>query len=378
MLKGYANAHRVFNDDHFLKIAIKNGHFIIKNQLRKDGGLNRNYKNGKSSINGYLEDYATTIDAFLGLYQITLNEDWLQYARELTDYCFQHFYDSKSQMFFFTSDEDEALIARKIDTDDNVISSSNSIMANNLFLLGHYFYNQEYTSTAKQMLHNIKERALKYGSGAANWLSLYLNLTGDFYEVAISGKEARERIEELNTHFIPNKLIVGATEDSSIPLLENKYNEGQTTIYVCVDGACQLPVTQTKEALKTTKYQIIMKILQIIFIALVALLHFYFMILEMFYWTKPKGMKAFGLTKELAEQSKVLAANQGLYNGFLAAGLVWAILNKSFTDQIAIFFLVCVTFCRHLWVLFNKEDENLLYTSRSGYFRTNIHAIKNV
>ena len=86
-----------------------------------------------------------------------------------------------------------------------------------------------------------------------------------------------------------------------------------------------------------------MELLAQVLIGLVALLHLYFMILEMFFWTKPKGMKAFGLTKELAEQSKVLAANQGLYNGFLAAGLIWAILNKNFTDQIAIFFLICVT-----------------------------------
>ena len=86
-----------------------------------------------------------------------------------------------------------------------------------------------------------------------------------------------------------------------------------------------------------------MEILAQILIALVALLHFYFMILEMFYWTKPKGMKAFGLTKELAEQSKVLAANQGLYNGFLSAGLIWSLLDNNYGDQIAIFFLVCVT-----------------------------------
>ena len=85
-----------------------------------------------------------------------------------------------------------------------------------------------------------------------------------------------------------------------------------------------------------------MDILQLIFVALVAILHTYFMILEMFYWTKPKGLKAFGLTSEFAEQTKVLAANQGLYNGFIAAGLIWSIINTNFTNQIALFFLSCV------------------------------------
>lgn len=85
-----------------------------------------------------------------------------------------------------------------------------------------------------------------------------------------------------------------------------------------------------------------MDVLQVFLVALVAFLHIYFMILEMFYWTKPKGLKAFGMTKELAEQSKTLAANQGLYNGFLAAGLIWSLINKNFSDQIALFFLSCV------------------------------------
>lgn len=86
-----------------------------------------------------------------------------------------------------------------------------------------------------------------------------------------------------------------------------------------------------------------MKFLQLFLIALVAFEHVYFMILEMFLWTKPKGLKAFGNTKEKAEESKILAANQGLYNGFLAAGLIWSILNKNYQDPLAIFFLSCVT-----------------------------------
>ena len=253
MLKGYINAYRVFNDDHFLEIALKNGNFIIQNQLREDGGLNRNFKNDKSNINAYLEDYATTIDAFINLYQVTLDEQWLQNAKQLTDYCFDHFYDDKSQLFFFTSNTDAHLIARKIDTDDNVIPSSNSIMATNLFLLGHYYSNKKYSENATQMLHNVKEKVFQYGGNSSNWLSLYLNYIGDFYEVAISGKDAELKLKELNQHYIPNKLIVGSTKDSNLPLLEYKYSDNQTTIYVCIDGACQLPVTETKKAVQQIK-----------------------------------------------------------------------------------------------------------------------------
>lgn len=84
-----------------------------------------------------------------------------------------------------------------------------------------------------------------------------------------------------------------------------------------------------------------MTALQIIFIALVAFIHGYFLILEMFMWTTPKGIKVFGLkNKEFAEETQVLAANQGLYNGFLSAGLIWSILSEN--TAVAVFFLSCV------------------------------------
>ena len=79
-----------------------------------------------------------------------------------------------------------------------------------------------------------------------------------------------------------------------------------------------------------------------IVIALVALLHVYFMLLEMFFWTQPLGRRAFGITSEFAQASKSLAANQGLYNGFLAAGLVWGLLLGDSGNAIQVFFLGCV------------------------------------
>ena len=83
-----------------------------------------------------------------------------------------------------------------------------------------------------------------------------------------------------------------------------------------------------------------MPILALSLIALVALLHAYFLVLEMFLWTRPLGMKVFRLTRDKAESTRVLAANQGLYNGFLAAGLVWSILGER--RDVATFFLACV------------------------------------
>ena len=85
-----------------------------------------------------------------------------------------------------------------------------------------------------------------------------------------------------------------------------------------------------------------MDIAAAIVIALVALLHGYFLVLEMFLWTRPVGLKTFGQTKAAAEASRVLAANQGLYNGFLAAGLLWGLSLGQEGFGVKVFFLVCV------------------------------------
>ena len=79
-----------------------------------------------------------------------------------------------------------------------------------------------------------------------------------------------------------------------------------------------------------------------VIVGLVALLHLYFLVLEMFLWDKPAGLRAFGHTREAAAASRVLAANQGLYNGFLAAGLIWGLARGAAGTDIKVFFLGCV------------------------------------
>ena len=77
-------------------------------------------------------------------------------------------------------------------------------------------------------------------------------------------------------------------------------------------------------------------------VAFVAIEHIYILVLEMFLWTTPRGLEAFAMTLEYAEQTKVLAANQGLYNGFLAAGLIWALIKKDEGFALRVFFLSCI------------------------------------
>jgi len=248
MIKAYADAYRVFDNQEFLDSALKNAEFILNVQTKDDGGLYHSFKDGKSTINGYLEDYASVGEAFISIYENTLDEKWLTASRNLTNYTFDHFFDDTNKMFYFTSDDDAKLVARTIEYRDNVIASSNSIMAKNLLKLSHYFDNESYATTSIIMLHNIMPEIAEYPSTFSNWLDLMLNYTNNYYEVAIVGTEVEEKIKDLNTHYLPNKLIIGSKTDNNLPLLKNRYVKGKTLIYVCVNKACKFPVSEVDNA----------------------------------------------------------------------------------------------------------------------------------
>ena len=250
MIKGYVEAFKTFQIQAYLTEALKSAQFIIENQLQSNGALNHNYKDGQSSINGYLEDYATLIDAFISLHEVTLDEKWIRLSKKLTDYTYENFYNQENSMFYFTSKKDEKLVARSFEYRDNVIAASNSIMAKNLFILSHHLDNEKYLNTSSKMLHNVHPEIETYPSGYSNWLDLTENYKNKYYEIVVVGKDANSKIKELNTSYLPNALVAGSLKESTNPLLKYRYIDDETLIYVCVNNSCKLPVSEASEALK--------------------------------------------------------------------------------------------------------------------------------
>jgi uncharacterized protein YyaL (SSP411 family) len=253
MIKGYIDAYKAFQVTEYLNAAQTNAQFLIDNQLQENGALNHSYKDGKSSINGYLEDYTAVIEAFIALYEVTLNDAWINKANELAEYTFENFFDEEKNMFYFTSKEDEKLVARNFEYRDNVIPASNSMMAKNLLILSHHFDNEKYLTTTSKMLHNVQPEIESYPSAYSNWLDLMSNFQDNFYEVVVVGKDASKKIAELNARYLPNILIAGSTSESKKPLLNYRYIDGETLIYVCVNNSCKLPVSNISEALNFIK-----------------------------------------------------------------------------------------------------------------------------
>ena len=252
MLQAYLDAYFSFNNKHYLDIALKNANFIVNQQMDDNGKLMHSYKAGKSTINGYLEDYSIVASAFIKLYQATYDEKWLQYCDKLIQYSITHFYDQESGMFFFTSNLDPKLVARKMEVTDNVIPASNSVMANALFDLGVLLDNSKYKNKAKIMLNNVKPDMSYFGY--SNYGTLMLKYLEPFYEIAIVGNQANEKTIEFNQEYHPNKIFLGSNSSlSKMELLENKYIEGKTMIYVCENKVCQLPTDNINEAQKLLK-----------------------------------------------------------------------------------------------------------------------------
>ncbi len=247
MLKAYIDAYSVFEEQHFLDVAIKNIEFIFTNAKIKGNQLS--HLAGKN-INGFLEDYSFLIEALIALYETTFDETYLNKANDLMTYCIIHFRDTDSGMFYFTSDEDKALLSRKMELTDNVIPASNSSIAKSLFRLGHHFENEEYILMSRKMLNNVLNEFENYGAGYSNWAMLHLYFTQPFYEVAIVGNSVDEKRKSFNKHYLPNVIFAGCKTESSLPLLKNRSKEGATLIYVCVNKTCNKPVSEPEEALK--------------------------------------------------------------------------------------------------------------------------------
>jgi len=261
MLKAYSDAYDVFGEQDFLLAALKCARFIRAVQLRSDGGLFHTWSarfsldpiNGKSSINGFLDDYAFTIDALITLYQSTFDEEWLLLSKNLTEYVFKHFSDEHSPMFFYTSDDDPKLITRKIELSDNVIPASNAVMAKNLFYLGHLTGNLAWIEFSASMLRAMKKEILGYGAGYSNWMMLQLHFVFPFRELAIVGKSVDKTKELLRKHYLPNQIFAGSLGVSDLPLLQHRYVEGLTLIYICENQSCQMPMENVADVIKQLK-----------------------------------------------------------------------------------------------------------------------------
>lgn len=253
LLKGFVDSFKALGDENHLNIALKNAHFIANKIWSPDGNLMHIYKNEKTSINGFLEDYAFVIDGFISLYEVTFDENWLLHSKNLINYCLDHFYDEKKQLFRFTSDLDEALISSHFEIEDNVIPASNSVMASNLFKLSVYFENSHYEEISRQMVSQIIP-SIDYPSAFSHWLIAALHFSDYQKELAICGEASLVHLKEINQNYFPSIVLSGSEKKSDLPFLQNRLLENKTLFYLCQNKMCLAPKNNISEVYKDLNY----------------------------------------------------------------------------------------------------------------------------
>ncbi|MGK7392667.1 MAG: thioredoxin domain-containing protein [Candidatus Cyclobacteriaceae bacterium M2_1C_046] len=245
---GITDAYRAFGDVKFLDLAERNIKFINDN-MRFDGVLQRIYNVDGSRLDAYLEDHAAYIHALIKLYEVTFNEKYLDIAKEQMEYVITHFYDHNEQMFFYNSAASEQLIARKKEIFDNVIPSSNSMMGINLYFLSLYYDEPKYRSMAENMLRRVSDLIPNEPVYLSNWANLYYYISIPTAEIVIVGDAYKQYQKDLFTYYHPNKIIMGDKKEGKLPLMKSRSAiDGETTIYVCFDKTCKLPVHKVEEA----------------------------------------------------------------------------------------------------------------------------------
>ena len=246
-VKGLAHAAVIFDEPRYLDLGREIITTLLNNQW--DGNqLKRNFKNGYSTIDAFLEDYAHMIDGLIALHQADLEENWINAAVSLTEKAIQEFSDEKSGMFFFT-DSRSNLIARKMEINDNVIPSSNSVMAHNLFALGSLTGRMEWINRAEQMMYNVYDGMEMYGSGYSNWAMLLQRMITGQKEVVFAGNNVDEAISEFRGQIDIPFLLARVTESSTLSISQGRHSTDDLIIYVCEKGVCSLPVKSVAEAI---------------------------------------------------------------------------------------------------------------------------------
>ncbi len=249
VLSGVLASYRALRAESDLELALKNAAFIEQQFWQSEGNLCHTYKNGKASINGFLEDYAFVIAAFIDLYEVTFNEKWLQHSKQLMDYCLDHFYSESRELFSFTSRLDPELISPHFEIEDNVIPASNSVMAKNLLRLSVYFGQAHYRNLATQLIELVVSNA-DYPSAFSNWLDGFLNLLPTQIEIAICGENAFGYAKQLQDLYLPNAYLAASETPSELPFLKDRFNPQLTLFYLCKNQHCELPFTDFNAFIK--------------------------------------------------------------------------------------------------------------------------------
>jgi len=218
MIIGLIDAYEAFEDPEFLTMANNTATFLKKYMIKDSGKILRRFREGNCDIDAFLDDYAITGLAFLRLYEATLNDDYFKDVEEITNYIINHFSFNETGFFNYSEDINKDLIANTKEINDNVIPSSNSILANLFFKLGHISADNMYLDRVIIMLNNISQNIEKYPAYFANWAFIFLSVKNEPTVISIGKNVSKEELLQVKKYYLPDTIFKSGSLDDKIIL----------------------------------------------------------------------------------------------------------------------------------------------------------------
>jgi uncharacterized protein YyaL (SSP411 family) len=249
MLKGFIDAFRATGNSEYLATARKNAIFLKEKAVSGDGSVIHSFIDNAKPVQGFLEDYAFLASAFSAMYEVTFEKIWLDIAGKILHYSLNHFYDTETALFYFTSEGTDNSIARKHEITDHVIPSSNSELGIAFLKAGTLLDDEKLLTAGRNMASHIPTFLGADTYYYSNWAIFSALHSHGLNEVAIMGEHALNSAKKMMKKYHPDYLYAGGAYEN-LPVLENRYQKGKTVFYVCRNKACDLPVETPEEALE--------------------------------------------------------------------------------------------------------------------------------
>lgn len=256
MITALAKGYGITQEKRFLDAAEKCTNFI-KTNLMKDGKLLRTFKNEHAKIPGYLEDYAYYANALLDLFEINPKLEYLEFAKDLGNHLVEHFWDSEHNNFFMTSDTHESLIIRPKSNYDLSLPSGNSVAAFVMLRLYHLTQEKKFLEISEKVMESQALMAAEnpFGFGyLLNTIYMYLQKPT---EITLLNPADSELYKSLKRKFLPESIFVAVNSEEQLKSLSKfqffsgkNYTNDKTTVFVCKDFTCSLPLHSIEEVEK--------------------------------------------------------------------------------------------------------------------------------
>ncbi len=259
MISAYARAAQVIDEPRYLEIATRSANFVrskLYDPSRKI--LYRSYREGRSNVEGFADDYAMVIQGLLDLYEASFDVEWLKFAIQLQEIQDRLFFDEKNGGYFSNSGRDKSVFVRMKDDNDGAEPAASSIAALNLLRLSQIYDDPKLAERAKKTIDAFATILLQFPSGMPQMLVAVENSLGKPRQIVIAGKrdspETKALLKEVHRHFLPNTIVILADANEGQKYLGERNEavramslvEGKPAAYVCENFTCKAPVTDVK------------------------------------------------------------------------------------------------------------------------------------